>query len=555
MKIDFSLISENLAKTYGDAECTVNVERNRRYSFRQFHRLTNQIVNMMHSRLGLKRGDTWMNILNNDNSSLLSWFTAFKGDVCVCLTNTTDSLEIQAAQIKLVKPKVAFVEADLLPTHYALLKKFKLKIVSMDKPSRRFPDVLYFWDLLKGVSDDNPNIVNDDRTDCLALRFTGGTTGAPKAVMYSVDNWMANKDLHFATPDALPTENLRFLHFGMISHASGMLHLPVVFRGGCTITMNDRSMLTWCRTIEQEKVTGSLMVPSMLYRLLDAPEARKFDLSSLQFMYYGASPMIPARLKELRTRFGDIFVQAYGSSEHAGIVSCLSKADHKPLADGSETHFASAGRVVAGVDVLIADKNGKAVAAGKDGEIWMRSRAICMGYLHQPDKTATEFSNGYWKSGDFGRIDANGYLYVLDRVKDTIVHKGKNVYPSEVESALCSHPTVKMAAVVGIDDTGCGEAVHAEIVLREGMSVDIKELRSYLAEKLPKSNVPRTIKLATAIPMSPVGKVLRRVVREACQLPQFEDSVKPTPSARSSPIKKLPSKPASGKTVKPRAAR
>ncbi len=515
MKIDFSQVSQNLANTYGDAECTVNVERNRRYTFKEFHRLTNRIVNMMRTKLGLKRGDTWMNILNNDNSSLLSWFTAFKGDVCVCLTNTTDSLEIQEAQLKLVKPKVVMIEAELLPTHYALLKKFKLTIVSMDKPSKKYPDVLYFWDLLKGVSDANPHVINDDRNDCLALRFTGGTTGAPKAVMYSIDNWLANKDLHFSTQDDLPTQGLRFLHFGMISHASGMLHLPVVFRGGCTITMNDRSMLTWCKTVEQEKVTGALMVPSMLYRLLDAPEVQKFDLSSLQFMYYGASPMIPERLKQLRKRFGDIFVQIYGSSEHPAAATCLSKADHKPLNDGSETHFASAGRVVPGVDVMIADKNGKAVPVGKDGEIWMRSRAICMGYLRQPDKTAAEFRDGYWKSGDFGRIDANGYLYVLDRVKDTAVCNGKNVYPSQVEAVLCTHPDVAMAAVVGLPDEQSGEVVHAEVILRAGTTSDVKALRKFLAERLPRNNVPKTINFAESIPMSPVGKVLRRAVRDA----------------------------------------
>lgn len=539
MKIDFSLVSEGLANTFGDAECTVNIERNRRYSFREFHRLTNRIVNMMRSRLGLKRGDTWMNVLHNDNSSLLSWFTAFKGDVCVCLTNTTDSLEIQAAQITLVKPKVVLIEAELLPTHYALLKKHKLTIVSMDKPSRQFPDVLYFWDLLKGVSDKNPNVVNDDRTDCLAIRFTGGTTGSPKAVMYSIDNYLANKDLHFASPDSLPSHGLRFLHFGMISHASGILHLPVLFRGGCTITMNDRRMLSWCRIVEQEKITGTLMVPSMLYRLLDAPEAKQFDLSSLKFIYYGASPMMPARLKMLRKRFGDIFVQLYGSSEHPAAVTCMSKADHKPLADGSEVHFASAGRVVPGVEVIIADKNGTPLTTGKDGEIWMRSRAICMGYLHQPDKTAAEFCEGYWKSGDFGRIDANGFLYVLDRVKDTIIHKGKNVYPSAVESALCAHPAVQMAAVVGIDDASVGEAVHAEIVLREGLTLNVKDLRTFLVGKIPRHNVPRTIKVASSIPLSPVGKVLRRVVRDACHLPVAA----PLPVKKSVSVKRTTGKP------------
>ena len=174
MQIDFSVVSENLAKTYGDADCIVNVERDRRYSFREYHRLTNRVVNMMRARLALRRGDVWLCILNNDNLSVLSFFTAFKGEACACYTNTTDALDDQARQIDLVKPKVVFIEATLLPTHYALLKERGLTVVSMDPPPGEFADVLHFWALLEGASDDNPNVVHDDRKDCLVLRFTGG---------------------------------------------------------------------------------------------------------------------------------------------------------------------------------------------------------------------------------------------------------------------------------------------------------------------------------------------------------------------------------------------
>jgi len=516
MQIDFSVISENLAKTYGDADCIVNVERDRRYSFREYHRLTNRVANMMRTRLALRRGDVYLCILNNDSLSVVSFFTAFKGEACACYTNMTDTLEAQASQIDLVKPTLAFIEAQLLPTHYTLLKERGLTIVSMDPPPGEFPDVLDFWTLMEGASDDNPNVVHDDRKDCLVLRFTGGTTGAAKAVMYSIDNWMACKDLHYATPDSIPVRAARLLHFGMLSHASGIVFFPILFKGGCTITMNDRSMLTWCRTVERERVTATLMVPSMLYRLLEAPEARASDLSSLQTIYYGASPMSPPRLKQLRERFGDIFVQLYGSSEHGAAVTFMGKAEHLPDANGDESHLASAGRVVPGVELLIVDREGRPVPDGHDGEIWMRSRAICLGYLHAPDKTAAEFCDGYWKSGDFGRIDANGYVYVLDRVKDTIRCNDRNVYPSEVEAALSAHPKVMMSAVVGISDPDVGEYVHAEVVLRAGETIGVEELRDFLIGRVADINIPRTIGIAASLPLTPVGKVLRRVVREAC---------------------------------------
>ena len=515
MRVDFSIVSQNLARTYGDAECMVNIERNRRYSFAQYHRLTNRIINMMRERLELRRGDAWLTILNNDNLSLLGFFTAFKGEACACYSNTTDSLEVQETQIGLVNPKVAFIEAELLATHYALLKKHGITIVSMDPPAPEYAGVQHFWDLLEGVSEDNPGVVSDDRRDCLFIRFTGGTTGAPKAVMYCMDNFLASKDLHLSLADPVPARSERLLHFGMISHASGMVYLPILFRGGCTLTMNDRSLLTFCTTVERERVTSSMMVPSMLYRLLDDPEVGKHDLSSLQTMYYGASPMSPTRLKQLHQRFGNIFVQLYGSSEHGGAVSALSKAEHLPDANGSEAHLSSAGRVVPGAEVIIVDKNGQPVPDGEDGEIWMRSRAICMGYLHNPEKTAEEFCDGFWKSGDMGRIDANGFLYVLDRAKDTIVHRQCNVYPNQVEAALMAHETVVMAAVVGIPDVECGEWVHAEVVLRGDAEVAAEDLLRFLEQRLAAHSIPRTINFSQALPLSPVGKVLRRVVRDA----------------------------------------
>jgi acyl-CoA synthetase (AMP-forming)/AMP-acid ligase II len=195
----------------------------------------------------------------------------------------------------------------------------------------------------------------------------------------------------------------------------------------------------------------------------------------------------------------------------------MSKDEHQPDRNGDESHLASAGRIVPGVELLIVDRNGRRVPDGQDGEIWMRSRATCLGYLNAPEKTAEEFCDGYWKSGDYGRIDANGYVYILDRVKDTIRCNDRNVYPSLVEVALSAHPGVLMAAVVGITDPDCGEYVHAEVVLRPDESVDLEELQRFLAPRLSDNDTPRTIAIASSLPMSPVGKLLRREIRERCR--------------------------------------
>ena len=515
MLMNFSTISENLARTFGPLEAIFNVERQRRYTFAEYHLLTNRIVNMMRDRLGLRAGDTWLAILNNDNVSILSFFTALKGEACACYTNTTDSLADQARQIDLVRPRVVFIERELLDTHHALLAERGLTVVSMDPPPDTLPGVLHFWDLMEGVSEESPDIVRDDREDCAVLRFTGGTTGASKAVMYCMDNWLACKDLHYATDDRALVPGFRMLHFGALSHASGIVFFPVLFKGGCTITMNDRSLQTWCRTVEQERVNGTLMVPSMLYRLLESEEARRSDLSSLAVVYYGASPMSPTRLMQLRERFGDIFMQLYGSSEHPAVATTLSVADHAPAPDGSGQHLLSAGKVVPGTELQIRDAAGRPVQTGCEGEIWLKSRATAMGYLHNPAKTAEEFRDGFWKSGDVGRIDERGYVHVIDRIKDTIVCGGVNVYPTQVEAVISAHPLVSMCAVVGVADAVLGEAVHAAVLPRPGESLDATELRAFLEPRLQPAQLPQTIDIVTELPLSPVGKVLRRVVRES----------------------------------------
>jgi acyl-CoA synthetase (AMP-forming)/AMP-acid ligase II len=157
------------------------------------------------------------------------------------------------------------------------------------------------------------------------------------------------------------------------------------------------------------------------------------------------------------------------------------------------------------------------VPVGCNGELWLKSRATSMGYWKNPEKTAEEFCDGYWKSGDAGRMDEQGFVYLLDRVKDTFVSRGATIYPSQIEAIVCAHPKVKMAAVVGIPDGTGGDWVHAEVVPGDGETLTEGELRAFLHDKLAAADIPQTIGFAPDIAMSPVGKVLRRQVRDACR--------------------------------------
>jgi len=215
------------------------------------------------------------------------------------------------------------------------------------------------------------------------------------------------------------------------------------------------------------------------------------------------------RLSSTRPELADKAVIALQATAGSGKTSLLAQWRKEAL---------QAGAVVAWLTLDDRDNDSR-LALGLAAAMWASSGrpTTCLGYLHAPEKTVAEFCDGYWQSGDFGRIDANGYVYVLDRVQDTIRCRGTNVYPSHVEAAISAHPRVMMSAAVGISDPDCGEYVHVEVVVRPGESLDVEELRAFLAERLRGHPLPRTISITNALPPSPVGKVLRRKVRDACR--------------------------------------
>ena len=513
MKIDFSVISERLADTYGDREALVNIERNRRYSYREYHLLTNRIANMMRGKLDLRQADNAVVIVDNDNASLLHWFTALKSEGALCYSNFRDSIDDHTYQTDTVNAKVVFVEACLLATHYEMLRERQVTIVAMDQPDKEYAGVHLFWELMDDVEDSNPNVVKDDRNDISMMRFTGGTTGRGKCAMYCADNITMCRDTFYAMPDNVFDQESRVLHLAPITHGSGMLMLPTLFKGGCTITMNQPDLEAWCDNIAAESVNTGFAVPTLLYRLLDMDEASRRRLASLSTVFYGAAPMSPSKLTELQKAFGNIFVQIYGSTEHIGVALCMPKSDHV-ITDGDDEHLASAGRPVPGIEIDLVDDDGNPVPRGENGEIRLRSRAIVPGYFNSPEQTAAEFLDGCWKSGDVGRIDSRGFIYIVDRKKDMIISGGFNIYANEVESALNSHESVLMSAVVGIPHEEWGEAVHAEVMLKESASANPIELIEHVRAQLGGYKTPKTVDIVDEIPVSVVGKVLRRTVRE-----------------------------------------
>ena len=512
--MNFSRVMSLLALRYGDREALVNVERNRRFTYRELHACTNRIANMLRDALRLRSGDKLLLILDNDNLSLMHFVSTWKQEATAVYTNFRDSIEEHGWQVELVKPKVVFLQSAYVDRYYAMLRLHGCTIVAMDPLPEAREGVLDFWTLVNAASPLENDCELDVHEHVAMLRFTGGTTGRGKCAMYSVDACLGTRDGMLVHPGLALDEHMRFLHFAPLSHGSSMFYYATPFVGGATYTQNQPDLQQWRRVVEKERITHSFLVPTLLYRLLELQTSQPANLASLKTVVYGAAPISPARLGDLVRAFGPIFVQGYAATEAAMLLSVLNKEDHLGEDACTRNRLASAGRVSPGVEISVVDEHGRLLPAGETGELTIRCRSLIKGYYENPEGTAAEFVNGAWKSGDLGFIDAGGYLFIVDRKKDMIISGGFNIYAVEVEAALGAHPAVQMSAVVGVPHAEWGEAVHAEVVLRSGSTATVEELIAHVKSRIGSYKAPKSITLVGELPISAVGKVIRRQVRE-----------------------------------------
>jgi acyl-CoA synthetase (AMP-forming)/AMP-acid ligase II len=264
------------------------------------------------------------------------------------------------------------------------------------------------------------------------------------------------------------------------------------------------------RAIAEHRVTDTLLVPTMIQMLVDDPAIADTDLSSLVHLVYGASPMPEALLERARKALPAVgFTQGYGMTEMAPMVALLMPADHdNPALRGA------AGRAAPHVEVRIVDPGGHDVANGEVGEVVARGDNVMLGYWNRPDDTAAAIRDGWMHTGDGGRMDENGYIFIVDRIKDMIITGGENVYSAEVENALASHPAVAACAVIGVPDPDWGERVHAVVVLLGGQRATVDEIRTHCKTLIAGYKAPRSVDFVDALPMSGAGKILKRELRK-----------------------------------------
>ncbi|HKU09274.1 MAG TPA: AMP-binding protein [Bradyrhizobium sp.] len=343
--------------------------------------------------------------------------------------------------------------------------------------------------------------------DLAGLSYTGGTTGKSKGALryHHQLSGFANAILaDFEIPDT-PS----YLTVAPISHVAGTKVLPTLMRGGTVHMLKGFDPEAVLSTIQRERINFTLLVPTMIYVLLDHPQLAKTDLSSLELLLYGASAMSPTRLVEGIERIGPVFSQLYGQTE-CYPVSVLRKADHNPK---TPELFLSCGFPIAACEVRILDDNDHEVPLGDAGEICVRAPHVMAEYWKRPETTAETLKSGWLHTGDIARRDERGYMFILDRKKDMIVSGGFNIFPREVEDVLTQHADVAMCAVVGVPDEKWGEAVTAIVVAREGARPNAEELIALVKAKKGSAHAPKHIEFVKQLPMTGVGKVDKKVLK------------------------------------------
>jgi fatty-acyl-CoA synthase len=348
--------------------------------------------------------------------------------------------------------------------------------------------------------------------DLNTIVYTGGTTGRPKGVRQPYRSAAYMTMIQMAEWE-WPKE-IRFLIATPLSHAAAAFVVPTLQNGGAFVALQGFTPDLFFDAVERHRITATFLVPVMIYPLLDHPRAKTADLSSLETLFYGAAPMSPARLKQGVEKWGQIFFQCFGQSEAPMALTHLKKKDHDP---SKPVRLASCGRPSPWVHLALLDDANQRVGRGQAGEICVRAPLVMEGYNGLPDQTAEVFSGGWLHTGDVGRFDDEGFLYIIDRKKDMIVTGGFNVFPREIEDVLSAHSAVAQVAVIGVPDDRWGEAVKAVVILRPGHE-GTEELAAELTAAVKKAKgsvqAPKTVDFVTSIPLSPLGKPDKKSLRK-----------------------------------------
>jgi long-chain acyl-CoA synthetase len=349
--------------------------------------------------------------------------------------------------------------------------------------------------------------------DMAGLFYTGGTTGKSKGVMLSHRNLTYN--VLQARPFIEVGAGDRFLHAAPMFHLADGFFMLLGTTMGCTnVIVPGFEPNLVLQTLQDEKITTALLVPTMINMVVNHPEISRYDLGSLRRLVYGASPMPEAVIrKAMEVIPGVDFYQAYGQTEASPVITVMGPEYHV-TAGPNAGKLKGAGRVVAGIDLAILDDEDREVPVGEVGEICIRGDNVMLGYWNLPETTEETLRGGWLHTGDGGRLDDEGMLFIVDRVKDMIVSGGENVYSAETEQAVYAHPAVAECAVIGIPHESWGEQVHAVVRLKDGYSLTAQDLIEHCKSLIAGYKCPKSIEFREEpLPLSGAGKILKKDLR------------------------------------------
>lgn len=366
---------------------------------------------------------------------------------------------------------------------------------------------------LEGPASLNEVEINGD--DILFQMYTSGTTGLPKGVLVSHYNVLANTYQAPMTTGKGGRVGERGLVIAPTFHAVGLVgSLLGVIYGGSMIIHSDYDPVGMIETLAKEHISTVAVIPVMLqFSLAMVPNIKDYDFSELHTINYGASPISESLLQQCMDAFGCDFVQGYGQTESTMALTFLTADDHKKALAGRPELLRSCGRAVFGTDIKIVGNDGQELPLGEIGEIVAKGPQVMQGYWKNPEATAKTVVDGWLHTGDAGRMDEEGYIYIQDRVKDMIISGGENIYPAEIENHLMSHEQIQDVAVIGVPDAKWGEVPLAVVVSGGQPELGAEELTEFCRGKLAGYKIPRKIEYLAALPRNPTGKVLKKDIR------------------------------------------
>ncbi|MBI3651123.1 MAG: long-chain-fatty-acid--CoA ligase [Acidobacteria bacterium] len=485
-----------------------------RYTFKQLDERINRLSGAL-ADLGIQRGDR-VAILALNHSRYLELYYGVPqiGAAVVPINFRIPPAEVQyiiehSEAVALVVDDALAPLIDALRPQLATVKHF----ISIGEAQRE--DYLMYEALLSNHSPDfhAPEISDDE---LLGLFYTSGTTAQPKGVMLTHDNMLSN--IRHSNTVAVPLPDDVFLHTAPMFHlADGAAVFNNIAHGVAQAYLSRFDPTEVLETIQRERISTIVLVPTMINFLLQHPRIEEYDLSSLRHLTYGASPIAPETLRRAMKVFGCRFGQGYGLTEASPLLTVLLPEDHQAALEDqqAEKRLASCGRPVQGVEVRVVKDDGTQVSPGEVGEIIARGPNIMKGYWKRPQDTANTVRAGWLYTGDLATVDEEGYLYLVDRKKDMIVSGGENVFSTEVEAVIYMHPAVKEAAVIPVPDAEWGERVHACVSIKDGATLTLAELEEFCRPHLPSYKIPRSIEvIAGELPKGGTGKILKKTLRE-----------------------------------------